>query len=85
MLRIMGRFVQPPYGCPIAPRGALCDTGAMSQTLLTAREVGALLGKSRSQVNRDAKDGKIPVAERHPRLNLFEPSVIAQLLKERAS
>jgi hypothetical protein len=36
------------------------------QTLMTAREVGELAGRSRQQVARDANLGKIEIAQRLP-------------------
>jgi hypothetical protein len=36
------------------------------QTLMTAREVGHVAGRSRSQVVRDANLGKIEIAQRLP-------------------
>lgn len=39
---------------------------ALMRHLLTAREVAALAGRSKSQVNRDATAGRLAVAEQFP-------------------
>ena len=38
----------------------------MTHRELTAQEAAALAGRSRSQINRDARDGKLPVARTFP-------------------
>ena len=38
----------------------------MTHRELTAQEAAALAGRSRSQINRDAQNGKLPVARTFP-------------------
>lgn len=68
----------------------MCQSGEMSQSdaEITAEEAAELLGKSRSQVNRDAAAGRLPVlrklkGQRGPRL--FDRTAIEQLAEERVS
>lgn len=50
--------------------------------LITAKQVAEILGKSPSQVNRDAAADRIPVAVNNPRLRLFDRERIEELAGE---
>lgn len=49
---------------------------------ITARQVAELTGRSKSQVNRDAKTGKLPAAEVYPGYNgprIFDEEVVRKV------
>lgn len=55
--------------------------------LVTAREAAGMTGRSRSQINRDAASGKLPVAQQFPGATgprLFDADVVAEVYEENA-
>lgn len=49
--------------------------------LVTAREAAKIAGRSRSQINRDASSGKLPVAQQYPGYNgprMFDEDEVAE-------
>ena len=53
-------------------------------TLLTAEQVAARVGKTESTVNRWAKSGKLPAAQKLPGRtgpNLFDPAVVSAFME----
>lgn len=50
------------------------------RTLVNARDAARLARRSKSQINRDANAGKLPVAVQYPGYNgprLFDPEIVA--------
>lgn len=54
------------------------------RNLLTARAAAALAQKSRSQIHRDAQQGRLPIAQEFPGYNgprLFDEDVVRKVYK----
>jgi hypothetical protein len=50
--------------------------------LITAREAAVIARRSRSQIHRDALDGKLPIAQQYPGYNgprLFDVDVVRKV------